>query len=578
MKRRILVLLVVGLIGFGIGILTQRPTRNGSPGEAGEEKQLWTCSMHPQVIQDRPGMCPICHMELTPMRAGGSNAPQDTSAAGASSVMIDPAMMQNMGVRTAQVRSGPVRRNVHAVGVLEEAQPMQRDITMRVSGWITKLNAHTEGMHVRKGDALFEITSPEIQVAIDELHSTASSPEMQELTKKKLQFFGLDESEIERLQKLEETPDGVVFRSPISGEVVEKSIVSGASVSPGDRVLRIVDHQMLWVDAQVFEKDLPLVRTGQRARAEVSGIPGKTFEGKVVFIHPHVDPTSRATMVRLEVPNPSRALRPGMYASVEIEGDSESYAILAPREAIIDSGQRQIVFVARGDGRFDPRPVKMGIEGEEGWVEVEGLSAGETVVTSGQFLLDSESRLREAIEKYRQGGGAPPGHDHGAMAGGAKTETDDGAMTEADRNLMGSVDHLHEEYLRIARTLGEMESSKESVEPDALRGAAGKLEKQLPKEQKPLAKAISDAAERLRGKSLDEQRELFKQVSAAMIELARVRPPSTRISEKLYVMHCPMAPGSWIQTSETLANPYYGRTMKQCGEVIATIAALPMTR
>lgn len=561
MKRRILALLLVGLIGFGVGILVQgKSSRNRSADhEAGEVKQLWTCSMHPQVIQDRPGMCPICHMELTPMR--GAGASQDTSAA--TSVTIDPAMMQNMGVRTAQVRSGPLHRTIHAVGVLEEAQPMQRDITMRVSGWITKLNAHTEGMHVHQGDPLFEITSPEIQVAIDELHATAGSPEMHELAKKKLLFYGLDESEVARLEQLEGTPDAVVFRSPISGDVVEKSIVAGASVKPGDRPLRIVDHQTLWIDAQVFEKDMALVQTGRRTRAEVSGFPGKTFEGKVVFIHPHVDPMSRATMVRLEVPNPTRSLRPGMYASVEIEGDTESHAILVPREAIIDSGARQIVFVAHGDGRFDPRPVKMGLEGEEGWVEVEGLAAGETVVTSGQFLLDSESRLREAIEKYREGG--PLSHDHGQMAG-------------ADAGLIDRVDQLHEEYLRIARKLGEMEDSKESVEVGPLREAADQLEKELPSEQKPLARAVAEAAGGLRGKNLDQQRDRFKQVSEAVIELARVRPPSTRISEKLYVMHCPMAPGNWLQTSETLANPYYGRTMKQCGEVVATIAALPMTR
>lgn len=563
MKRRILLLLAVGFVGFAVGILVQS-SRNkpASSNEAGAAKQLWTCSMHPQVIQDRPGMCPICHMQLTPMRREGGAVSQDTSAAGAGSVTIDPAMMQNMGLRTAEVRSGSVARTIHAVGVLEEAQPMQRDITMRVSGWITKLDAHTEGMHIHQGDALFELTSPEIEVATDELRATAGSPEMHDLAKKKLLFYGLDDSEIARLEKLEDTPDAVVFRSPISGEVVEKAVVSGTSVKPGDRVLRIVDHQTLWVDAQVFEKDMPLVKTGRRSRAQVSGLPGKTFEGKVIFIHPHVDPMSRATMVRLEIPNPERSLRPGMYANVEIEGDRDAHAVLAPREAIIDSGTRQIVFVALGGGRFDPRPVRMGLEGEEGWVEVDGLSVGETVVTSGQFLLDSESRLGEAIEKYREGGTAK--HDDAQMAG-------------AD-GLMQNVDQLHEEYLRIARQLGEMEESKQSVDAGPLRAAADHLEGLLPAGEKTLAHAVADAASSLSGKSLDEQRNRFKKVSEAMIALARARPPSTRISEKLYVMHCPMAPGNWLQTSETLANPYYGRTMKQCGEVIATIAALPMSR
>jgi Cu(I)/Ag(I) efflux system membrane fusion protein/cobalt-zinc-cadmium efflux system membrane fusion protein len=423
-----------------------------TPAEAPAAAQLWTCGMHPQVLQDRPGACPICGMELTPVKApSGDAAPQerkvrywwdpmmnppyvadrpgkspmgmdlvpvyeDEVSAGPA-VVIDPVVVQNMGVRTAVATEGPLRVEVRAVGFLEEAEPNQHDVNLRVSGWIERLYANTEGMHLSKGDPLFDLYSPELQVAVGELiaarRARAAVGEGAEdrerrpaaslygAAAQKLALLGLTEAQTQRLATLERAPRTVTFVSPIAGHLVEKTIVEGAAVSAGERVMRIVDHGTLWLDAQVYEKDLPYVRTGQHGRATVQSIAGEPFEGEIIFVHPHVDAETRTARVRVELANPSLRLRPGMYGTVTIVAEISPRALLVPREAVIDTGTRHVAFVSLDHGRFEPRRLSIGASGSDGMVQVlAGLAPGEAVVTSGQFLLDAESRMKEAVEKF----------------------------------------------------------------------------------------------------------------------------------------------------------------------------------
>jgi multidrug efflux pump subunit AcrA (membrane-fusion protein) len=423
-------IVAIAALGVGIGIGRRTPMRapGGTTGlehTAHEERaprQLWTCGMHPQVLQDHPGTCPICGMQLTPVEVGDLTAP--AGAAGAA-VRIDPVVVQNMGVRTTTVREGTLAVPIRTVGVLAEAEPARHDVNLRVSGWIERLHASTEGMHLAVGDPLFDLYSPELQAAVGELiaarrardattsgggHDAAAR--VFAATARKLELYGLTPGEVGRLARLERAPRTVTFRSPIRGHLVEKSVVEGAAVEAGADVMRIVDHSRLWLDARVFEQDLPLVRLGQHATATLTALPGKTVTGEVIFIHPHLDDTTRTAMVRLEVANPSLVLRPGMYATVEIATDAPEPTVLVPREAVIDTGTRQIAFVAEKAGHFTPRELSLGTEAG-GQVQVlAGLTPGEQVVTSGQFLLDAESRLREAIQKHLATGLAAPATGH----------------------------------------------------------------------------------------------------------------------------------------------------------------------
>lgn len=386
-----------GLAGFALARWSPPPTPRRPPAEA----QLWTCGMHPQVLRHEPGFCPLCGMALTPVADGGAASPHATA------ITIDPVVVQNMGVRVAPVTTGPLRTTIRAAGTLMEAEPRRHDVSLRVSGWIDRLYADTVGMHLAAGAPLFELFSPELQVAVDELIATrgAGDTPLGRAAAQKLRQLGLDDAQIARLARLEHAPRTVTITSPASGHLIDSRVVAGSAVQAGQQVLRIVDHSVLWLDAQVFEQDLPLVAVGQDASATFRGRPGERFAGTVVFVHPHVDPMTRGAAVRIELPNPGFALRPGMYATVEIAVELAADAVQVPREAVIDTGVRQVAFVALDGGRFEPRTLVLGARGADGNVAVRsGLAPGEVVVTSGQFLLDAESRFREAIAKYRADG------------------------------------------------------------------------------------------------------------------------------------------------------------------------------
>ncbi len=453
--------IIAVFVWFSFG---SRPSASPKPNQQAKKEniQLWTCGMHPQVIREEPGDCPICHMKLTPMdgvSSAGSSSPKERAgterkikywwdpmlnppyisekpgkspmgmdlipvyedeAPSGTTVSIDPAVVQNIGVKTASVTTGILSRTVRAVGYLKEAEPNIRDVNLLVSGWIRRLYADTEGIHVKEGEPLFELYSPELQVGVDELiaarkavsraGASDSANVFYNAAVRKLQLWGLDREQIEKLSKLEKPNETVTFRSPITGHVVKKAVVEGAAVKAGDQVFQIVNHSTLWIDAQVFERDLTLVSIGQKVRAVLPNQLGEIFEGEVIFIHPHLDMMTRTAIVRLAVPNKSLQLRPGMFAAVTLETEVPGKVLLVPRAAVIDTGTRQVAFISLPGGHFEARDVQMGLPGSGGVVEIRaGLLEGEQVVVSGQFLLDAESRLREAVQKFLSEKKAKPG-------------------------------------------------------------------------------------------------------------------------------------------------------------------------
>lgn len=567
------------LAAGGLWAGTRWPTQLGawfghattSDAETAKEVVTYTCSMHPQVKQPGPGLCPICHMELTPMRAGGSS----TDPGDAGLVRIDPVLVQNMGLRLARVRSGPLVQSVRAVGTLVEAEPRVRDVNLLVSGWVRKLHAHTEGMAVAAGAPLFELYSPELQVGIEEWIAARTAAEaggggaaeaLRDAARQKLLLWGLAPAQIEALAQAETAPETVVFTSPFDGVVTERAVVVGAMVRAGERVLRIADLRALWLDVRVFEQHLAALALGQAVRIELGAFPGEAFAGSVVFVHPVVDPVSRTALVRIEVGNEDLRLKPGMYGTAYVEAGSKDDVTLAPREAVIDTGRNQHVYLAKGEGRFEPRAVRLGRSGDDGVVEVrEGLVAGDVVVVSGQFLIDTESRLQEVHLKLRpqteaeRKGQAPPGKS-----------LDETAQTA----LRPHVDATLREYLALAAELGKEADRTEPIAPEALMVAAAALRTAgAGSAGASLTAEVATAAERLAEVGIETQRERFKALSDAVVLLLEVCPPSAAVAEKIFVMHCPMAPGTWLQQGATLANPYYATDMKECGDVIKTIEA-----
>jgi Cu(I)/Ag(I) efflux system membrane fusion protein/cobalt-zinc-cadmium efflux system membrane fusion protein len=229
------------------------------------------------------------------------------------------------------------------------------------------------------------------------------SEDLVDSAKQKLRLWDVADEDIEAIANATKAPDTIPFRSPMDGHVLDKMVVEGSAVQAGMKVMRIEDHTKLWLEARVYEDDIPLIALGQTVEATVDGVPGKTYTGPITFIYPHLDHMTRTAMVRVTFDNPNHELSPGMYATANILTKAVSDAVLVPREAVIDTGTRQIAFVALSEGHFEPRKVRMGVTGDDDRVQIlEGLAPGETVVTSGQFLLDVESRTTEAIDKLRQ--------------------------------------------------------------------------------------------------------------------------------------------------------------------------------
>jgi Cu(I)/Ag(I) efflux system membrane fusion protein/cobalt-zinc-cadmium efflux system membrane fusion protein len=620
--------LVLGLLaGIALGVvLHDRLLRRdvARPTTVATTKQIWTCSMHPQVIRDEPGLCPICHMQLTPLNSappgvaadggGGrkvkywwdpmmnppyiANKPgkspmgmdlvpvyEEQTSAGAS-VKIDPVIVQNMGVRTARPTTGPITRDIRAVGYLDEAQPNVRDVNLRVSGWVEKLHADTVGMALAQGAPLFELYSPDVQVAteeligarksLDSLGPTAdaaarkTSQSLLDAARLKLEQWGLDAAQVKRLAASDTPPRTVTFVSPIDGYLTQKMIAQGAAVKAGDTVLRVVDLSTVWLDAQVYAQDLAFVHTGQKVSSSIEGAAaGKRVEGEIVFVAPQVDPQTRTATVRVALPNMELTLRPGMFATANIHAQLARDALLIPREAVIDTGRRQVAFVATGEGRFEPREVNLGVDSSGGMVQVlQGIAPDETVVTSGQFLLDAESRMQEAIQKHlseRNATSAPPP---------PSAETRQSFPSAVTVRADPAVDSVFSEYLEIQKALGAAQQADTPVDPGQLAQAARSLADHARGHMKPQAEAIESSAKALSGRTLPEQRKFFKQLSASVIALADATPPSAKVAGQLFVAFCPMAPGDgarWLQPTRDIANPYFATSMKECGTIERSI-------
>ncbi|MCX7722037.1 MAG: efflux RND transporter periplasmic adaptor subunit [Verrucomicrobiae bacterium] len=361
--------------------------------------------MHPQVIQDHPGNCPICGMKLTPIRraAGGTNA-----AAGSAVIAIDPVTIQNMGIRTATVRRGPLRRVIRTVGTIDYNETALADVTTKFKGWIEKLHVAATGQQVRRGDPLFEIYSPELYSAQAEYalalqqatDGSAGATALLQDARTKLKLFDISDAQIAELEKTRQLKKTLFIAAPIDGFVIEKMVVEGQMVDAGMKLYRIANLDTVWVQAQIFEQDLVFVKPGQPAVVTLSSLPEREFQGQVNYIYPALDEKTRTARVRLELPNPDHALMPGMFATVELKAELERDALLVPESAVLRTGKKNTVFVALDGGRFEPRTVALGPRGEGDVYQVlNGLLEGEQIVVSGQFMLDSESQLREAILK-----------------------------------------------------------------------------------------------------------------------------------------------------------------------------------
>jgi len=331
-------------------------------------------------------------MDYIPVCEDESRATNDNS------IKIDLDRVQRLGVRTETVEERPLVRSVRAFASIQYDERRQTVIAPKFGGWIEKLYVNATGDVVSPGQKLFDVYSPELNVLQQEFvlsHGAGGADG-------RLRNLDYPAAELDRLRRGDRAPRTIAVPAPAAGTVVEKTAVEGMRYQPGETLFRIVDTSTMWVIAEVYEQDLAFVKVGDMARVTVNAWPDRPFDGKVGFIYPGLAKESRTARLRIEVANPDGLLRADMAATVEIESRL-GVGIAVPQSAVIDSGKRQVVLVERGAGHYEPRPVKLGAH-VPGYAQVlDGLKAGERVVTSAAFLIDAESNLRAALAAFTAG-------------------------------------------------------------------------------------------------------------------------------------------------------------------------------
>lgn len=395
--------------------------------------KYWVSPMDPGYVRDQPGKAP-CGMDLVPVYEDEPGAAQEGTIA------VDPRVLQSMGVRTAKAEVRELSRTIRAVGKVTYDERRLTVVNTKLSGWVEHLYVRATGDPIRKGQNLLDLYSPELVTAQEEYLlawrnakslEKSGLPEYQEGTRRllaaarqRLKYWDIPDSQIARLEETGQVKKTLTLVSPVHGIVIKRMVTQGQMVQAGMPLLEVADLSTVWVEADIYEYELPWVKVGQHAHLTLTYLPGETFHGQVQYIYPFLKEATRTARVRLAVPNPGLKLKPEMFAQVEIVSPVKEAAVAVPQEAVLDTGERQHVFVALGGGRFEPREVKLGLRGNDGLVQIlSGLKGGEEVVTSAQFLLDSESRFREAIAQMLKAPEAKAAPAAGAPAAPAAPAT-----------------------------------------------------------------------------------------------------------------------------------------------------------
>jgi multidrug efflux pump subunit AcrA (membrane-fusion protein) len=411
--------------------------------------KYWQAPMDPTYIRDDPGKSPM-GMDLVPVYEG------DDDSAEPGTVSIDPVTSQNIGVRTKKVQKRRLTRVIRAAGRVDYDEKRVHHVNTKIEGWVEKLYVDFTGQEVKKDDYLLEIYSPKLVATQEEyllakeyadsvsgggLSEDGEGETVLDLTKRRLELWDVPAHQIRELEETGKIKKTIHVHSPAKGIVVNKKVQEGMFVKPGVNLYTIADLSKVWVYADLYEYEFAWIKVGQEASMTLAAYPGEIFSGRVAFINPFMEPKTRTVKVRLEFNNPERKLKPDMFTNVEFSSKRKKASIAIPTEAVLLSGERSIVIVARGEGKFTPREVVIGVEAGGFYEVTEGLSEGEEIVTSAHFLIDSESRLKEAISKMLELKGDEKRKEHEEMDHEEMGEMDHSGMEGMDHSGMGEMDH-----------------------------------------------------------------------------------------------------------------------------------------
>jgi membrane fusion protein, copper/silver efflux system len=381
-----------------------------SGGAQGDREVLyWYDPMHPAYKSDKPGIAPDCGMQLVPRYA---DEQMSMAKMPVGTVTISPKKQQLIGVRTAKVERQPLSRTVRTTAQLTADETKIAHVHVKVSGYIDKVYVDYVGQLIKKGQPLFTLYSPDLVATQEEYliskrgekylgnapykEVSAGADSLLAASRDRLKLWDISDEQIKKLDETGEVSKTMTFYSPITGFVTDRKAFPQTAVTPDTELYTVSDLSTIWANADIFEYEVPYVHVGQRATMQLSYYPGRTWTGTVSYIYPTVDPVSRTVKVRIDFPNPNFELKPQMFADVQLTinyGDK----LVVPQESVLDSGTEQIVFVAHEKGMFEPRRITAGPQMDDRIVVLSGLKPGETIVTSGNFLIDSESQMKNAM-------------------------------------------------------------------------------------------------------------------------------------------------------------------------------------
>ncbi len=452
------ILFIAALAGGGYYLWSVKAHKGGGEKTARVPTQ-YTCPMHPFIIKDKPGACPICGMTLVPLKkAEEGGKPEAKEMAMLGHVSLSPTQMVMANVATVPAERMPLAKEINAVGIVQYDQSRQAKVTAWVAGRIDRLHVDTVGAYVSKGRPVAEVYSPDLVSAQQEYLLALKSREqfknspIQSISqggeglvasaRQRLKLMGVKDSQIASLEKEGQPNIRLSIYTPLSGIVIEKIALQGQYVNVGDPLFNIADLSTVWVELEVYENDFPFIKIGQRVDIVSQSYPGKIFKGRVSFIYPFLDPKTRTVKVRVEIPNPGLKLKPDMFVNATVKvplGES----LVVPVTAVMDTGSRQVVWVEAKPGMFEPHDVKTGARVGDNIQILSGLMRGDKVAVSGGYLIDSEAQLKggggghegmPGMKMEEKGAPAPPtGHEGHAPSAPAPKK--DGGMDMNDMKM-----------------------------------------------------------------------------------------------------------------------------------------------
>jgi Cu(I)/Ag(I) efflux system membrane fusion protein len=510
-------------------------TAGNSADKTGSVK--WTCPMHPHYIADSFGACPICGMDLVKLESGGNDL-DATAAPKRAAITISPEVIQNIGIRLGKVEKSRFGRQVRSYGIIYENERLLTEITARIEGWIESLAVTAAGDQVKRGTLLFKLYSPQLVISQNDYLGGRRGQGTEDAGIAQLRGFGVQQQAIELIARERRPLQNVPFFAERDGTVSELNVRQGSYVRRGMTIAKIQDYSTVWLRAGVAEKDLGFISRDTPASVKFPNLPGRQANAKVDYIYPTIDGRTRTGQVRLVIDNSDGTIRPGSYADVSFEVHA-SHRLAVPSEAILANGQGRFVIVSLGQGRFEPRKVETGLT-SNAWTEVlKGLSAGEDIVVSGQFLIDSESALRESFRKLER----------------MQLPL---SLLKLDRNEQAMMDHLIDAALYMHEALVDgFDTDPKFLEP------AISIRQLLWEKYKDtrLSFVLNDATAALKeaqkSTSQSERQAALARLVQTLRQWVLVGAPDHYKSKKLMVYREEMEPSRlWLQRAGPVLNPY----------------------